>query len=387
LSDDELQTLGAEQAARLGEEQAALRRVATLVARGVPPEEVFAAVTEEVGRLLPVEFAGMGRCEPDGTLTSTAAWGTAVRHFPVGRRFALGGKNLASIVAETGRPARIDGYADASGPLGIAARDHGVGSGVGTPVIVDGRRWGVVFAGSSGNEPLPADTEARLASFTELAATAIANAESRAQLMASRARIVAAADETRRRIERDLHDGIQQRLVSLGLELRAAQAAMPPHLVELGRELSHIAEGLASVFDEVREIAHGIHPAILSEGGLQPALRTLCRRSMVPVELELDVAKRLPEPIEVAAYYVVSEALTNIAKHARASVAHVDVQALDGTLRVSVRDDGVGGAVPGEGSGLVGLCDRVEALGGTTSISSPVGQGTELLVELPTKDR
>jgi signal transduction histidine kinase len=369
--------------AQLADEQLALRRVATLVARGVPPEEVFAAVIEEVGQLLPVEFAGMGRYEPDETATSVAAWGTAVVHYPVGRRLRLGGKNLATVVLETGGPARIDGYADASGELGIAARDHGVGSGVGTPIIVEGRLWGVVFAGSSEKERLPADTEARLASFTELAATAIANAESRAEMLASRARIVAAADETRRRIERDLHDGIQQRLVSLGLELRAAMASVPPRLGELERELSRVAEGLASVFDEVREIAHGVHPALLSEGGLEPALKSLRRRSMVPVELGVDVPTRLPESVEVAAYYVVSEALTNAAKHAQASVVHVDVKAHDGCLQVSVRDDGVGGAVAGRGSGLVGLNDRVEALGGTTSVTSPIGRGTVLLVELP----
>jgi signal transduction histidine kinase len=371
--------------ARMAEEQMALRRIATLVAHGVPAEDVFAAVTEEVGRLLPVEFAAMGRYEPDATTTSVAAWGTAVVHFPVGRRLSLGGRNLATIVIETGRPARIDGYGDASGPLGIVARDHGVGSGVGTPVVVEGRTWGVVFAGSSGEGPLPAGTEARLASFTELAATAIANAESRAEMMASRARIVAAADETRRRIERDLHDGTQQRLVSLGLELRAAQARVPPGLGELERELSRVAEGLASVFDDVREIAHGVHPALLSESGLGPALKALGRRSMVPVELGVDVPTRLPEQVEVAAYYVVSEALTNAAKHAEASVVHVDVRARDGSLHVSVRDDGVGGADAGRGSGLVGLNDRVEALGGTISVSSPVGLGTVLLVELPLK--
>jgi signal transduction histidine kinase len=373
--------------ARLADEQLALRRVATLVARGVPPEEVFAAVTEAVGRLLPVEFAAMGRYEPDATATSVAAWGTAVVHFPVGRRLKLGGKNLVTKVIETGRPARIDGYADASGPLGVAARDNAIDSGVGTPVIVEGRPWGVVVAGSSREAPLPADTEARLASFTELAATAIANAESRAEMMASRARIVAAADETRRRIERDLHDGTQQRLVSLGLELRAAQARVPPQLGELERELSRVAEGLASVFDEVREIAHGIHPALLSEGGLGPALKALGRRSVVPVQLGIDVPTRLPESVEVAACYVVSEALTNTAKHAQASVVHVDVKVRDGSLHVSVRDDGVGGAVAGRGSGLVGLNDRAEALGGTTSVISPIGRGTVLLVELPLKGR
>jgi signal transduction histidine kinase len=174
----------------------------------------------------------------------------------------------------------------------------------------------VINAGSSLEQPLPPDTEARLASFTELVATAIANAESRAELMASRARIVAAADETRRRIERDLHDGTQQQLVSLMLDLRAVQAAVPPQFGELASGLANIAERINGVFDQVREISHGIHPAILSERGLQAALKALARRSAVPVELDLRTGRRLPGHVEVAAYYAVSEALANAAKHA-----------------------------------------------------------------------
>jgi signal transduction histidine kinase len=205
----------------------------------------------------------------------------------------------------------------------------------------------------------------------------------RTALAASRARIVLAADETRRRIERDLHDGTQQRLISLGLELRAAQAAVPPQLSELEGELSRVAEGLASVFDELREISRGIHPAILSDGGLEQALRALARRSAVPVELELDAERRLPEQIEVAAYYVMSEALTNAAKHAHASVVHVELEARDTTVRLAIRDDGIGGADPGLGSGLVGLSDRIAALGGTLQVTSPAGGGTTLLIEIP----
>jgi signal transduction histidine kinase len=212
---------------------------------------------------------------------------------------------------------------------------------------------------------------------------AIANAESRAELMASRARIVAAADETRRRIERDLHDGIQQRLVSLGLELRAAQATVPAQLDELEGALSHAAEGLTSVLDELREISHGLHPAILSEGGLEPALRALRRRSAIPVELDLHPKRPLPGRVEVAAYYVVSEALTNAAKHARASVVNVELDTNDAILQLAIRDDGIGGADPDQGSGLVGLSDRIEALGGTLQVSSPAGNGTTLLIEVP----
>jgi signal transduction histidine kinase len=206
---------------------------------------------------------------------------------------------------------------------------------------------------------------------------------SREELAASRERIVAAGDQARRRIERDLHDGTQQRLVSLVLDLRAAEAAVPPEQPELRAQLTRVADGLAGALEELRELSRGIHPAILSEGGLPPALKALARRSAVPVELEVDVQARLPEPVEVAAYYVVSEALANAAKHAQASVAYVEVRASDAGLQLLVRDDGVGGAAPGGGSGLVGLADRVEALGGTITIRSPAGQGTRLQIDLP----
>ncbi len=373
--------MSGEQLRLLAEEQAALRRVATLVARGVPPEELFAAVVEETGRLFSVEYVAMGRYEPDGTLTIVAGSDRAGDHFPVGSRWALGGKNLGTLVFETGRPARLS-LADVSGPIG-GVRPEGVGSGVGAPVIVEGRLWGLLIAGGTPEQPLPADIEARLANFTELMATAIANAQSRAELMASRARIVATADQTRRQIERDLHDGIQQQLVSLGLEVRAAQATVPPQLGELEGALARVADGLSSVFDELREISHGIHPAILSEGGLKPALKVLRRRSAVPVELDLHTERRLPEPVEVAAYYVVSEALTNAAKHAHASVVHVEVDTQDATLQLAIRDDGIGGADLGQGSGLLGLSDRIEALGGTLQVTSPAGNGTTVLVKIP----
>jgi signal transduction histidine kinase len=369
--------------ALLVEEQAALRRVATLVARAVPPEEVFAAVTEEIAQLLPVQFASLGRFESDGTGTVIATSGQIDDRFPVGSRWPLKGNNVVTTIFETGRPARIDGYADASGPLGDTARERGFGSGVGTPVIVGGRLWGMIAGYSALDQQLPPDTEARLASFTDLVAMAIANAENRAELMASRARLVAAADETRRRIERDLHDGIQQRLVTLGLEVRATHAELPPHLSELDGALSHIAGGLASVFDELREIAHGIHPAVLSKGGLKPALNALRRESAVPVDLDLSAAQRLPEPVEVAAYYVVSEALTNAAKHAQASVVTVELRIHDAIMHLAICDDGIGGADLNRGSGLLGLRDRIEALGGTLQITSPTGDGTTLQIEVP----
>jgi GAF domain-containing protein len=264
---------------RLATEQAALRRVATLVARAAAPGEVFAAVIEEAGQLIPVDLVNLCRFETDRTETFLATWGKAGKRFPAGSRWPIGGQNIAALVFGTGRPARIDSYAHVTGPLAAAVRETGLRSAVGTPVIVEGRLWGMIAACSSQEQPLPADTEARLTSFTELVATAIANTESRAELVASRARIVAAADEARRRIERDLHDGTQQQLVSLMLQLRAVQAEVPAGLGGIEGGLDRIAGGLAGVFDRVREISHGIHPAILSEQGLAPALRALARRA------------------------------------------------------------------------------------------------------------
>jgi signal transduction histidine kinase len=366
--------------ARVAEEQAALRRVATLVAQGAAPEQVFAAVTEEFARLVPVDAAAMARFEPDDTVLYVASWGKAVDFLAVGSRWTLDGKNVATAVYETGQPTRVDNQAGATGSLADLIRDIGIHSLVGTPVIVEGRLWGELGAGSTREEPLPPDAKARLASFTELVATAIANADSRAQLMASRARIVAAADETRRRIERDLHDGTQQQLVTIILELGQVRAEAPPRLE--GR-LSRIAERVTGVLDQVREISRGIHPAILSEAGLTPALKALARRSAVPVELDLRAGRRLPDQVEVATYYAVSEALANVAKHARASVVHVQLDIPGPAVRLAVRDDGIGGADPARGSGLTGLRDRVEAVGGTFDVASPADGGTTLLIEIP----
>jgi GAF domain-containing protein/ketosteroid isomerase-like protein len=532
------------------DEQAALRRVATLVARVAAPEEVFAAVTAEVGRLLYPDVTTMNRYDPDGAHTAVGAWssnGTPVP-FPVGTRTPLGGRNVISLVFETGRPARMDDFADASGPTGDISRGWGARSAVGVPISVEGRLWGVMSVGS-GREPLPADTEQRLATFTELVATAIANAQARvelrshaeeqaalrrlatlvaqgeppevvfaaatrearrhfgggtarmirfepdgtetllanegteshvrigerwegypptgltvtvrrtgragrvddyrevpgsevrlregilssvavpiyvngrlwgmiavgsgqarlphdteqrmaeftdlvatavanaqnlAELITSRARIVTASDQARRRIERDLHDGAQQRLVSLVLQLRSAgRASQSPEAEELATQMDLMAEELTGALDELREIARGIHPAALAEGGLRPALKGLARRFAVPVRLDVGVDGRLPNPIELAAYYVIAEALTNAAKHAGASEAQVQVESGEGLLRVCVRDDGRGGADLTRGSGLVGLTDRVEALGGHLTLESPLGAGTAVQVVLP----
>jgi signal transduction histidine kinase len=376
-------------AARLAEEQAALRRVATLVAYGAPSDEVFAAVTGEAGRLLGAHLAGMARYESDATVTVLTAWAAEGEHPLVPGPWPLEGGDVASMVSKTGRSVRIDDYHGVAGRIAAFVREElGIVSSVATPIVVEGRLWGVLFLHSEqACRPFPRDTESRLTGFTELVAAMIANAESRAALAASRARIVAAADEARRRIERDLHDGTQQQLVSLILELRAVQAAVPAQLGDLERELSRIAERLAGVFDEVREISHGIHPAILSRKGLPPALRALARRSAVPVELDLRAGRRLPEQVEVAAYYTVSEALANAAKHARASAVHVELDTPDAIVRLAIRDDGVGGADPARGSGLVGLSDRIEALGGTLEVISPAGGGTTLLIEIPAESR
>jgi signal transduction histidine kinase len=372
----------------LAEQQAALRRVATLVARGASPSEVFSAVAEEIARCLHVENASVMRYESDTAAVVLAVAAleprfnrTQVDTEVVGTRLTLEGDNTAMMVLRTGRPARMETFENATGSLAETIRGMGLCSGVSVPIVVGGRVWGTAGAGSS--RPMPPGTEARMADFADLVATAIANAATRDELIASRARIVAAADDARRRLERDLHDGAQQRLVSLGLKLRLAEGTVLPEQIDLRRELSGIASGLSEVSTDLQEISRGIHPAIQSRGGLGPALKTLARRSAVPVSLELAIGRRLPDPAEVAVYYVVAEALTNAAKHAQASRVNVSVNAHDDKLDLSIADDGIGGADSGKGSGLIGLKDRVEVLGGEMQISSYPGTGTSLHVTIP----
>jgi signal transduction histidine kinase len=366
--------------ARLTREQTAMRRLATLVVAESAAEELFAAATEETGMLLEAELVALVRFDAIDAVTVVAAWSRIDGTAPAQRSWRLAGDDIASVVARTGRTARIDNYGV---PFDEIVGDTAAGEAVATPVIVRGRVWGVLVVFARQGQPLLPDDETSLADIGEMMARALANAEGRAEVAASRARTVAAADDARRRIERNLHDGAQQRLVSLGLELRATQAAVPQELGEIRTELEHLAKGLLEVQDELREIARGIHPAILAEGGLGPALKTLARRSAVPVELAVQPHRRLPEPVEVAAYYVVSEALTNAARHAQPSLVRLEVEVSENVLRLCVFDDGVGGADPTRGSGLVGLTDRVEALAGTITIDSPVGAGTALRVELP----
>ena len=366
------------------EEQAALRRVATAVARGAPPEEVFAAVAEEAGQVIPgADFALVSRYGAARAVEVVGGWARAGSRGLAGLRAGLGRWTVSTLVFERNEPARVDHLPGDDSGLALAAQEHSVRSCVGAPISVAGRLWGLMVVASARQGALPVGAEHRLAGFTELVATAIANAEGQAALAASRARIVATADQTRRRIERDLHDGAQQRLVSLALRLRAAQAAAPPEPGELGAQLARAVAEATGALEELRETARGIHPAILATGGLRPALKALARRSPLPVDLRIHANGRLPEPVEVSAYYVAAEALTNVAKHARASSVSVEVEVAGEILRVAVRDDGCGGADFTGGTGLVGLKDRVEAIGGRIFLDSPQGAGTSLRVELP----
>jgi signal transduction histidine kinase len=369
--------------ARLAEEQAMLRRMATLVAQGVRPDEVFSAVSEEVGRMFGSDTAAVVRFEHDPPALVVVGARQSIPASPIGTRWELDDGLASTEVYRTGRSARVDAmdWSSLSGPVAESARRLGVVSSVACPIIVEGRLWGTLSV--SAKAPMPLDAEERLEKFSELVATAIANADSRSELAASRRRIVATSDEARRRIERDLHDGTQQRLVSLGLAVRAAEADVPPDRGDLQGELSRIATGLADAVAELQELSRGIHPAILARGGLGPALRTLARRSPVPVELDITADTRLPEPIEVAAYYVASEALANATKHAQASRVDVSLATRKRSLLLSIRDNGVGGADPARGSGLVGLTDRVEALGGSIRVHSRPGDGTHITAELP----
>ena len=364
----------------LAEEQAALRRVATLVARDAPPAEVFDAVAMEVGKLLDADITVVGRYDGDGAATAVGSWSESPDGVSVGTHSVLGGRNVLTMVAETESPARVDGYGDDSGEAGEAARRDGLRSSIGAPIIVDGRLWGVMLVATQRREPFPVGTEERLSAFTDLVATAIANAEGKSELAASRRRVVAAADDARRRIERDLHDGIQQRLIALSFRARAMTGRPPDELPGIAAEL---AEGLKDVSDELREISRGIHPTILTKAGLGPALRALARRSNVPVDVDLRLDERLPAPVEVAAYYIVSEALTNVEKYAHANSVQLIASSDNAVLTIEVGDDGVGGVDASRGSGILGLTDRAEALGGTISVTSPPGGGTTVIVRLP----
>ena len=373
---------------RVADEQAALRRVATLVALGVPPPEVFHAVACETGRVLGATKSLVARFEPDGTASVAGAWqrpGSPGPPQSLGWRWTPSEASLSGRIKRTGKPVLVSSYDGESQAASAWARERGIRSSAGSPVVVEGQPWGMILAFFDSAAPArPNDGPGqRLLAFTELVAMAVANTESRAQLAASRARVVAAADETRRRIERDLYDGTQQRLISLALGLRAAQGELPAGQRDVAAQWSRTAQGLTDAVQELREISRGLHPAVLERRGLAPALRDLVRRGSIPVMLDVRVSGRLPERVEVAAYYVVSEALTNAAKHSRSSVVNVEAYVAGDALRLVVTDDGAGGADPSRGSGLIGLSDRVEAAGGQLKITSPPGGGTSLAATIP----
>jgi signal transduction histidine kinase len=370
-----------EELARLADEQAALRRVATLVARGVPEGELFGAVIEEVGRLFGADFAGMIRYDPDVTVTPVGSWGAVGEHPAWPNPWPADEVDPATLIARTRRSVRID-WSDVTGTIATLQRDAGITSSVGSPILVDGRLWGALAVHTSRPNPFPPDTESRLENFTELVATAISNIEARAELAASRARIVEATDQERRRLVRDLHDGAQQELVYTIMTLKWGHME-----VENGEErdlravLSEALDHAQQANKELHELAHGILPATLSHGGLRAAVRQLVSRMPVPVESRISVG-RFAATIEATAYFVVAEALTNIAKHSRARHATVTACVEDGTLHVEVRDDGIGGARP-DGSGLLGMADRLAAVGGQLRIDSPAGGGTLIAADFP----
>jgi signal transduction histidine kinase len=366
---------------RLAEEQAALRRVATLVANGSPQGEVLAAVAEEMGRLLRGAATATWRYEPDGTATVVAVWDEAGTLVPIGTRVTPAPDSVSGIVLRTARPARTDGDADVTDPTASRVRDARPGCTVGAPIVVDGQLWGVMLAAAGEPESLPAGTETHMDEFTKLVATAISNVQARSELAASRARIVAAADEERRRVVGDLHDGAQQRLVHTVITLKLAHRALQNE----GRNLPNLlAEALSNAElanVELRELAHGILPTALTFGGLRAGVDALALRMPVPVENDVSM-DRFPAAVEATAYFVIAEALTNVAKHARASRAGVAARVEAGSLQVQVRDDGIGGARP-DGSGLLGLADRLAALDGQLRVESPAAGGTLVTAVIP----
>jgi signal transduction histidine kinase len=367
---DELRGL----AQRQGE---ALRRVATLVAQRASPSTIFNAVAGEASRALGVTRVDVGRYGADRSITLLGSTGTGRPGKPT---FTWSGGYVARRVMESGRVARVDDWTRLRVPEAQAAGQEGFQSVIGAPIFVNHVLWGVIVV--LADEILPRDAETRLADFTHLVASSISNVQARNDLNASRARIVTASDETRRRIERNLHDGIQQRMVALALSLRAVRTHSPlPDEVEVG--LDEVAHDLEGVLEEIRVFSQGLHPALLSRAGLAPSLRELARRSPIAVDLDISAGRRLPEQIEIAIYYVVSEALANAAKHSKASAVSVVVESDPARVRCTVTDDGVGGATLERGSGLIGLVDRIEALGGRFTMDSPPTRGTTISVELP----
>jgi PAS domain S-box-containing protein len=370
---------------RLAQEQAALRRVATLVAHGSPPSDVLEAVAAEMRGVLDADGVTLSRYEPDDAVTVVAHAGSEEQRVPSGTKVSHRGENVTSLVRRTTRPARLEHREGARSAIAELSRDSAVRASVGAPIVVEGRLWGIAIANWRGTESPPAGTEERMAQFAELLDTAIANAESRDQLAASRARLITEADEARRRVVRDLHDGAQQRLVHTVVTLKLAQQALQEDDDGVEPLIGEALEQAERGNEELRELAHGILPSALTRGGVGAGVGAVVDRLDLPVEVDVP-AERFPEEIEASAYFVVAEALTNVIKHSRAEHAQVKASVEDGTLHVEVRDDGVGGADTG-GHGLVGMDDRVTALGGTLRVESPPGQGTVVYATLPLSER
>jgi PAS domain S-box-containing protein len=370
---------------RLAEEQAALRRVATLVAGGAEPEEVFQSATEEVSRLLGLRSSLLLRYLSPTTGKIVGRFGDPPDDFELGS-FLRFDEGAAATVFRTGAPTRID-YTKLSSDIAQRMLDLGFRYSVAVPITVAGGTWGTIVAGVREQESFPAETERRLQAFAELVALALASAQARDELAASRLRIVEASDAERRRIERNLHDGAQQRLLALSVGLRLVQTKVHDSPQQADELLGVAVDELTEALTELRELAQGIHPAVLTDRGLEAALEVLAARTPLPVALDVRLREPLPEPVEATAYYVVSEALANVVKHARACSARVRAARVDGSLVVDVEDDGAGGASveAGSGSGLGGLRDRVETLAGTLEIESTPGQGTRVHAELPVR--
>jgi signal transduction histidine kinase len=363
---------------RLANDQAALRRLATLVARESPATEIFAVAAQELGRVLGADDMRMVRYEDDAAVI-VGSWGALEDPLPIGMRVPLGGGNASAVIYRSGRPERVD-YADAEGPIVEMLRGLGVHTSVGCPILVEGRLWGAMVAASLRPGAMPPDTESRMAEFTELVATAVSSLHARSELADSRARIVAATDEERRRVVRDLHDGAQQRLIHTVITLKLARRALEraEEAVPLVTEALEQAENAT---EELRELAHGILPAVLTRGGLPAGVEALASRMPIPVDLDVAV-DRLPTAVEATAYFVVAEALTNVAKHARARAAAVTVREDGEMLEVEVVDNGIGGARP-DGTGLVGLADRVATVAGDLVVETPLCGGTRVFATIP----
>jgi signal transduction histidine kinase len=369
---------------RLAEEQAALRRVATFVASGAPPDDVFGFVTEETGLLFGAESAAIVRFDPVTERAIVVGRYGTFEAVQLGASYPIEDESATGQLYRTGRPARMDDYEGKRSEIAETVRQAGFKNTVAAPVTVGGRIWGAVAAGSNRPEPLPPGTEDRLADFAELVALAIASADAREELSRSRARLVAASDTERRRLERNLHDGAQQRLVTLALSLRLAESRLPADPEAARVHIVAAREELDLALEELRELAHGLHPGFLTERGLAPAIESLGERAPIPVRIAVDTQGRCTEAVEVAAYYVVAEALANAIRYSGAASVDVSVALTNGDLAVEVADAGRGGADAAKGTGLRGLADRVEALGGTLEIESRVGEGTRVRATLPT---